>query len=50
MIEPLCRLCLEGGRVTPATIADHVTLAAGAAHVIPVAMRKELVTLIGPTG
>ena len=23
-IEPLCRLCLEAGRVTPATIADHV--------------------------
>ena len=25
MIEPLCRLCLEAGRVTPATVADHVT-------------------------
>jgi hypothetical protein len=24
-MEPLCRLCLERGRVTPATIADHVT-------------------------
>ena len=24
MIEPLCRLCLEAGRVTPATVADHV--------------------------
>jgi 5-methylcytosine-specific restriction enzyme A len=24
-IEPLCRLCLEQDRVTPATIADHVT-------------------------
>jgi 5-methylcytosine-specific restriction endonuclease McrA len=24
MIEPLCRLCLEAGRVTPATAADHV--------------------------
>src|SRR5260370_7768422 len=24
-IEPLCRLCLEAGRVTPATVADHVT-------------------------
>ena len=23
--EPLCRLCLAKGRVTPATIADHVT-------------------------
>ena len=23
-IEPLCRLCLEAGRVTPATVADHV--------------------------
>jgi hypothetical protein len=23
MIEPLCRLCLEAGRVTPATVADH---------------------------
>jgi hypothetical protein len=22
-IEPLCRACLEQGRVTPATIADH---------------------------
>ena len=22
--EPLCRLCLEAGRVTPATVADHV--------------------------
>ena len=25
MIEPLCRLCLEAGRVTSATVADHVT-------------------------
>jgi hypothetical protein len=24
MIEPLCRLCLEAGLVTPATVADHV--------------------------
>ena len=24
MIEPLCRLCLEAGRVTLATVADHV--------------------------
>jgi len=24
-VEPLCRLCLEAGRVTPATVADHVT-------------------------
>ena len=24
-IEPLCRLCLEAGRVVPATVADHVT-------------------------
>jgi hypothetical protein len=24
MIEPLCRLCLERGRVTPATVADHI--------------------------
>jgi hypothetical protein len=24
-MEPLCRFCLERGRVTPATIADHVT-------------------------
>jgi len=24
MIEPLCRLCLEAGRVTPATVCDHV--------------------------
>ena len=24
MIEPLCRLCLEAGRVPPATVADHV--------------------------
>jgi 5-methylcytosine-specific restriction endonuclease McrA len=23
-VEPLCRLCLEAGRVTPATVADHV--------------------------
>jgi hypothetical protein len=23
MIEPLCRICLEAGRVTPATVADH---------------------------
>ena len=23
MIEPLCRLCLHAGRVTPATVADH---------------------------
>jgi 5-methylcytosine-specific restriction enzyme A len=22
-IEPLCRLCKEQGRITPATIADH---------------------------
>jgi len=21
---PLCRLCLEAGRVTPATVADHI--------------------------
>jgi hypothetical protein len=25
MIEPLCRLCLEAGLATPATVADHVT-------------------------
>src|SRR5215831_3516542 len=25
MIEPLCRLCLQHGIVTPATVADHVT-------------------------
>ena len=24
-VEPLCRLCLEDGRVTPATVADDVT-------------------------
>src|SRR5262249_53706994 len=24
LVEPLCRLCLEAGRVTPATVADHV--------------------------
>jgi len=24
MIEPLCRLCLEAGRVTLATVADYV--------------------------
>jgi 5-methylcytosine-specific restriction endonuclease McrA len=24
MVEPLCRLCLEAGRVTPATVCDHV--------------------------
>jgi 5-methylcytosine-specific restriction endonuclease McrA len=24
-VEPLCRLCLKVGRVTPATVADHVT-------------------------
>ena len=23
-VEPLCRICLEAGRVTPATVADHV--------------------------
>ncbi|HVI66879.1 MAG TPA: hypothetical protein VM910_30530 [Bradyrhizobium sp.] len=23
MIEPLCRLCLEAGRVTAASVADH---------------------------
>jgi len=23
-LEPLCRFCLEVGRVTPATVADHV--------------------------
>jgi 5-methylcytosine-specific restriction endonuclease McrA len=23
-IEPLCRLCLQVGRVVPATVADHV--------------------------
>ena len=22
-VEPLCRLCMEQGRITPATIADH---------------------------
>jgi 5-methylcytosine-specific restriction endonuclease McrA len=22
--EPLCRICLEAGRVTPATVADHI--------------------------
>ena len=22
--EPLCRICLEHGRVTPATVADHI--------------------------
>lgn len=32
--EPLCRLCLAKGRVTPATIADHITpiAAGGAVH------------------
>jgi 5-methylcytosine-specific restriction protein A len=24
MIEPLCRICLEAGRVTAANVADHV--------------------------
>jgi 5-methylcytosine-specific restriction endonuclease McrA len=24
-IEPLCRMCLAAGRVTPATVADHIT-------------------------
>lgn len=24
MIEPLCRLCLEAGRVTPASVCDHL--------------------------
>ena len=24
MIEPLCQLCLEAGRVTPAAVADHI--------------------------
>jgi 5-methylcytosine-specific restriction endonuclease McrA len=24
MIEPLCRICLDAGRVTPATVADHI--------------------------
>jgi hypothetical protein len=24
MIQPLCRICLEARRVTPATVADHV--------------------------
>ena len=24
-VEPLCRLCLEAGRVVPATVADHAT-------------------------
>jgi 5-methylcytosine-specific restriction endonuclease McrA len=28
-IEPLCRFCLEVGRVTPATVADHVVPHAG---------------------
>jgi hypothetical protein len=23
-VEPLCRLCFEAGRVTPAVVADHV--------------------------
>jgi 5-methylcytosine-specific restriction endonuclease McrA len=23
-IEPLCRICLEAGRVVPANVADHV--------------------------
>ena len=23
-VEPLCRLCLEAGRVTPATVVDHI--------------------------
>jgi hypothetical protein len=23
-LEPLCRLCLEADRVTPATVADHI--------------------------
>ena len=23
-VEPLCRLCLEAGRVAPATVADHI--------------------------
>ncbi|HEY2533451.1 MAG TPA: hypothetical protein VGJ20_36890 [Xanthobacteraceae bacterium] len=23
-VEPLCRLCLEAGRVTPAVVADHI--------------------------
>ncbi|UIJ43713.1 HNH endonuclease [Sphingomonas cannabina] len=22
--EPLCRLCLEAGRISPTTIADHI--------------------------
>ncbi|MFZ0599812.1 MAG: HNH endonuclease [Roseiarcus sp.] len=22
-VEPLCRLCMEQGRITPATVADH---------------------------
>jgi 5-methylcytosine-specific restriction protein A len=32
--EPLCRLCLAKGRVTPATIADHIVPIAkgGAIH------------------
>jgi len=25
MIEPLCRLCFEQGKIVPATVADHVT-------------------------
>ena len=23
-VEPLCRLCMEQGRITPATVADHI--------------------------
>jgi hypothetical protein len=23
-VEPLCRICLEAGRVVPATVADHI--------------------------
>jgi hypothetical protein len=30
-IEPLCSLCLEAGRVTPATVADHTTPRSGSA-------------------
>jgi hypothetical protein len=23
-LEPLCRICLDAGRITPATVADHI--------------------------
>ena len=30
--EPLCRMCRNAGRVTPATVADHVTPHRGNRH------------------